>query len=297
MQYEIINQNKTAPGTKNKIITSMQRDYYARDGFLVLKDFIPAEVCNHLIKRMKELVNTFDMGEIQTIFSSKNPAHANQQYFLDSGDKIRFFFEEGAFNEAGKLAAPKDLSLNKVGHALHDLDPAFYCFSRLNKIAALCHDLEIADPQIVQSMYIFKQPHFGGEVTCHQDSTYLYVKEQPVTGLWIALEDATMQNGCLWAIPGGHKTPLKSRMIRDRNNRVCTQIYDDTPWPLEKMIPLEVPRGSLIVLNGLSPHMSKENVSDKSRHAYTLHVMSAKHEFAKENWLQRSDDKNFSSLL
>ena len=295
MHYEIVDQTKTLV-TKGKVITAMQRDYFTRDGFLIIKNFVSPEVCDFLKERMKTLLKEFDADDIKTIFSSKTQVHANHQYFLDSGDNIHFFFEEGAIDEHGNLTTTREMSLNKVGHALHELDPAFSCFSHLHKIAALCQDLDIADPRIVQSMYIFKQPHFGGEVTCHQDSTYIHVKEQPITGLWFALEDATMLNGCLWAIPGGHKTALKSRMVRDRNNHICTQVYDDTPWPLEKMIPLEVPRGSLIILNGQLPHMSKENVSDKSRHAYTLHVMSGKHTFSKDNWLQRGDDKPFVSM-
>ncbi len=178
----------------------------------------------------------FDPGKVKTIFSSKHAQHAKQQYFLDSGDKIHYFFEEGAFNQDGVLRAEKELCVNKIGHALHALDPVFYMFSHLDKITMLMQDLNIDNPAIIQSMYICKQPHFGGEVTCHQDGSYLYVHGKPITGFWFALEDATLQNGCLWAIPGGHRTPLKSRMIRDRQNHVFTQIYDDSPWELEKMI-------------------------------------------------------------
>jgi phytanoyl-CoA hydroxylase len=299
MHYEIVDHEKTTLNTFNSslVLSSMQKDYLARDGFLVIKNFINSSVCQQLVDQAGKLISAFNPVELKVSFASKSAAHFKHQYFLDSSDKIHFFFEEASFNKEGELRAEKYLCINKIGHALHDLDPVFYCFSRLNKIAALMQDLEIQDPRIVQSMYVCKQPHFGSEVNCHQDSTYLYVNEAPITGLWFALEDATIENGCLWVIPGAHKTPLKSRMLRDGNNHLCTQIYDDSAWPIEKMIPLEVPRGSLIILHGLLPHMSKENNSERSRHAYTLHIMSGRHAFAKDNWLRNTDGVEFSNLF
>jgi phytanoyl-CoA hydroxylase len=64
-------------------------------------------------------------------------------------------------------------------------------------------------------------------------------------------------------------------------------IFDDSRWPGEKLVPLEVEKGTLIVLDPLLPHLSRENRSPKSRHAYTLHVIDASVEYPKENWLQR----------
>ena len=271
------------------ILTPEQKEQFSRDGYLVLPHFISTDICQLLMRRAHELIAQFEPDDIKTIFSAKDQRHAKNQYFLDSGDKIHFFFEEGAVNEHGQLKSDKLLCINKIGHALHDVDPVFNCFSRMHRIAALVNDLDVQDPLLLQSMYICKQPYIGGEVTCHQDSTYLYVKDQPVLGLWFALEDATLENGCLWAIPGGHRGTLKSRSIRHSNDHVSAEVYDSSPWELEKMVPLEVPQGGLVVLHGLSPHMSKENVSPRSRHAYALHVISGQHDYAQDNWLQRAD--------
>ncbi len=80
-------------------------------------------------------------------------------------------------------------------------------------------ELGIERPLLLQGMYIFKQPRIGGEVTCHQDSTFLYTEPQNIIGLWFALEDATVENGCLWAIPGGHKLGLEINLEAKRERR------------------------------------------------------------------------------
>lgn len=278
-------------------LSATQKQLYQRDGFLVLENFIQDNICQLLIQRACKLIKDYDANGLRTIFSSQDQQHAKQHYFLDSGDKIRFFFEENAFDDKGQLKQEKLYSINKIGHALHDLDPVFNTFSRSHQLATLASDLEIIDPLLIQSMYICKQPFIGGEVVPHQDSTYLVVEKGPyVTGFWFALENATLQNGCLWAIPGGHKKQLKSRFKRDVQNRTTMEVYDDSPWPLAEMIPLEVPTGSLIILHGLLPHMSKENLSSHSRHAYALHVISSQSQFAADNWLQRNDSLPFKGF-
>jgi len=280
----------------NSVITNSQKNNFERDGFLILNNFISPEICNNLIQRAYFLIEQFNPNKIKTIFSTKDQDQhqSRNQYFLESGDKIHYFFEESSLDENGNLKFEKLKSINKFGHAIHDLDPVFNIFSRMHKIAILASDLGFKNPFITQSMYICKQPKIGAEVNCHQDATFLYVHNEPIIGFWFALEDATLENGCLWAIPGGHKEKLKSRFIREKNNTVRMEMYDDTPWALEKMVPLEVPQGSVIVLSGTSPHMSKENTSSKSRHAYTLHFMSQTAQYAEDNWLQRS---KFTTLL
>jgi phytanoyl-CoA hydroxylase len=265
-----------------------QVERYETDGFLVLEDFVEASACDELRRRASEMVEAFAPAGFFSIFTTREQARKSDQYFLESGDKIRFFFEEDAFLEDGTLRQKKERSINKIGHALHDLDETFNRFSRTAKLERLIFDLGIKRPRLIQSMYIFKQPRVGGEVTCHQDSTFLYTEPMSVTGLWFALEDATRENGCLWAIPGGHHLGLRSRFVRSAEGGTSFEIYDSSTWPLERLVPLEVKKGTLIILNGLLPHLSYANRSPKSRHAYTLHVIDGECRYPEENWLQRA---------
>lgn len=268
-------------------LTAEQIARYEHDGFLVLEDFVDIESCARLRARAAELVSEFDPKGLVSIFSTREQTRTSDDYFLGSGDKVRFFFEEHAFLPDGSLRQAKEQSINKIGHALHDLDPVFDQFSRTPEINQLVSDLGIRDALLLQSMYIFKQPQIGGEVTCHQDGAFLYTEPLNLIGMWFALEDATIENGCLWVIPGRHKFGLKSRFVRAVGGGTHFEVLDSTPWPEEKLQPLEVKQGTLIVLHPLLPHLSRENRSAKSRHAYTLHVIDAAAHYPGENWLQR----------
>lgn len=261
------------------------RRSYERDGFLILKDFVPTTTCDQLRARAEELVRNFDPAGVISIFTTHEQSRVADDYFLESGDKVRFFFEADAFLPDGTLRQSKEQSVNKIGHALHEIDPVFKAFSHSTSVHELVEDLNIEEPQLVQSMYIFKQPQIGGEVACHQDSTFLYNEPIDIAGLWFALEDATVKNGCLWAIPGAHRSGLRSRWVRSPEGGMRFDVLDATPFPEEDLIPLEVTKGSLIVLHGLLPHKSLANRSEKSRHAFTLHFIGGRSRYAPENWL------------
>jgi phytanoyl-CoA hydroxylase len=269
-------------------LTTEQLDKFERDGFLVLEEFVTRQMCAALRERASELVAEFDPQGVVSIFSTNEQTRTSDDYFLESGDRVRFFFEEHAFQADGRLRQSKERSINKIGHALHDLDPLFNKFSRTPEIAALVADLQFKRPLLIQSMYIFKQPDIGGEVTCHQDSTFLYTEPPSVVGLWFALEEATRENGCLWALPGHHKLGLKSRFKRAPSGGTCFEVFDNNPWPLDELVPLEVPEGALILLDGQLPHLSRMNTSPRSRQAYTLHVIEGESHYSLDNWLQRS---------
>jgi phytanoyl-CoA hydroxylase len=265
-----------------------RRDY-ERDGFLVLEGFVDGAACDALIERAAELVER-GRPETVSIFSTHEQTRTSDDYFLGSGDKIRCFFEEDAISPDGSFRRPVAQSINKIGHALHDLDPVFSRFSRAPRFAELVATLGIAEPLLLQSMYIFKQPFVGGEVTVHQDHCFLWTDPPSATGLWFALEDATVNNGCMWARPGGHHEPPRKRFRRATSGGTVFDVLDDRELSMDGLVPLEAPRGTCIVLHGLLPHYSGANRSAKSRQAYTVHVIDGRAGYRCDNWLQRGPE-------
>lgn len=305
-------------------VTNEMRRHYQEDGIIALEGMLEASACDQLKERMLKLVADAHTSQGSTdgtngtvgadgsdsasgitegsltVFSTLTTAHANEDYFLSSGHEIRFFYEEDALSRGADWmrTQPVERLLNKVGHAMHDCDPVFDAFSRQERFRTLTRGLGVADPLLLQSMYIFKQPHIGGEVVCHQDATFLWTEPQSVIGLWVALEDATTDNGCLWGIPGGHRAPDGTPLLAPKkhfrrkdiaNPAAGTEMLtlDDTPFDEEKAVPLEVKKGSVLAFNGLFPHMSRANTSPSSRHAYTLHIIDGKANYPKDNWLVR----------
>ncbi|KAF8681940.1 hypothetical protein HU200_045393 [Digitaria exilis] len=214
-------------------LTADQLSFFETNGYLVMDSFSSAEEVREMRDRMAELVAGFD-GANTSVFSTK--------------DHVRLDGDKKAYGDDGCLKQAKELSINKVGHALHELDPVFKKFSFSESVSRLFSSLGYKRPAVIQSMYIFKQPGIGGEVVPHQDNTFLCTEPRTCTGLWLALEDATISNGCLWAIPGSHKKGLVRRMIRDENGT-----HFDRPSPSydqKEFVPLEVKSGALVVIHG-----------------------------------------------
>jgi len=268
-------------------VSALKNDFEA-NGFLVMKGFCNAEECRQLIDRAAALSRSFDYKGHASVFQTNDQARTSDSYFLASGDNISFFFEKDAFDERGNLRQPVENSFNKIGHAMHDLDPVFSNFSHSHALKKLASELGLNDYVLIQSMYIFKHAKIGGLVDVHQDASFLYTTPHSCIGFWFALEDATVENGCLWAKAGGHRTPLRERFRRNSNGGTYMEKLDDTPIITNDMQALEVKQGDCIVLHGLLPHYSLPNTSGRSRQAYALHAINGKAIYANDNWLQRT---------
>lgn len=172
---------------------------YREQGFLVLPDFRSAGAIAELRQRADALIDAFDPAGVRPVFTTREQQRQVDDYFLGSAQTIRCFFEEEAFDTQGQLRQPKARSINKIGHAMHDLDPVFDRFSRGAELSTLAGALGLERPLLWQSMVICKQPGIGGEVRWHQDASFFETTPISVTTFWFALEDAHRGNvvcGC-----------------------------------------------------------------------------------------------------
>jgi AraC-like DNA-binding protein len=182
----------------------------------VLPDFAKPSACVALKAQAEKILHNFDPDTNRSVFTTNEQSRHADQQFIDSATGIICFFEEEAFDDAGALKQSKELSINKIGHAMHDLDPVFESFTYTPELAAVASDIGMPDALALQTMYICKQPRIGGEVSCHQDATFLYSDPITVTGFWFAIEDATLEKFC------GQNGIESTEILQDH----CVKHYD-----------------------------------------------------------------------
>lgn len=273
------------------------------DGFAVIENLFTEKECEEMIQEMKKLSQENSDDSKRIIFSTKNSENQQNKetYFLNSADNISYFYEEGAVDPDGKLTVESNyLALNKVAHALHKLNPIFRKYTFDKRIKEICSKLKMVDPTICQSMFIFKNPKIGGEVIPHQDASYLLTTPQSLIGIWIALEDATLENGCLWFEKGSHKGGIHRRYIKNPNvnsEELFIYVGKEVKYDLSKFEAAPVKRGSCVVIHGQVSHFSKPNKSNKSRNIYTFHLYDRdKTEYSTDNWNYPKGPNQHTSL-
>ena len=149
-------------------------------------------------------------------------------------------------------------------------------------------------------MYIFKSAKVGGEVTPHQDSSFVQTTPRPTCiGTWVSLQDANETNGCMYFVPGSHKEPLERFFNLNEDGNGCSfNVGKEFKYDISKAVPVPVTAGSLVLIHGGVIHFSGHNYSDANRNAYSLHVVEGGDgvEYPKTNWLRPTPELPFRSF-
>lgn len=274
---------------------------YQKEGVIHLQHFLNKENISQILFELQQaqISAEYDLAKNwnnqKLIFYSKNPNlienskldYVTHPYFLSSADKTHIFYED--LNGLARI--------NRIGHGLHFskcnpiLQSIIYGNDGLNLLLKMA---EMKRPICQLSVYIPKFPHgIGSEVRPHQESTFAHTEPQTATVLWIALEDAAIENACMWGIQGSHRWPLNfvSRVNHLTKTRVFEKMNDlDIPPfdPENKIfIPLEIKAGDALFFHGNFFHCSPVNNSTQSRKALSFQFLDTMDcTYSETNWIQ-----------
>ena len=231
--------------------SNSNRDFFERHGYLVIPDLFPAETMDILLARVAAIER-----------------------------------REVAFpDQKNLLWEPSDNSVLRNVFGLLHLDPFFRGAALDSCLVDVVTELLGTNLDIYGDGLFAKPAHEGSVVPPHQDMPYWSFRPYKMLTAWIALEDATTENGCLQVIPGSHKLgllehkpsniPGNSKMIADES--ICD-------WQTE--VPIELVKGSVGFHHCLTVHRSDPNRSNRSRRAYTVVFMTGEAE-----WIGKRDHK------
>lgn len=156
----------------------------------------------------------------------------------------------------------------------HQRHPIFHMLINDSRLLDLVECLLGPDLRLIHYQGLYKPPRTGGVVGWHQDNYYFNVAAERTVSVWLALDDATVDNGCMWYLPGQHHERLEHEQLWDKSAKkgfyYAIPDLDDAG-----AVPAEVPCGGLAIHHCLIPHRSLKNHTDDPRRGLAMHFMDA----------------------
>lgn len=233
---------------KNQL-TAEQIAFYRENGFLVIENFLDADEREHWSKTTQEAVDqrlaAFHEGQRQSKTSTilTNQGNAEDYYAQVFTQCIKL-----ADTHAGMRELMFDSRLGEMAGTLAGVDGI-----------RIWHD-----------QALFKPP-FGNPTAWHLDDPYWSFSSRDALSIWIALDDATLGNGCMWYIPGSHKTATYQNVGIGQNLADLFKVYPQ--WREIEPVACPCPAGSAVFHNGLTAHGAGANMTNRPRRAMTCAYM------------------------
>ncbi|KAL8712553.1 MAG: hypothetical protein Q9225_006914 [Loekoesia sp. 1 TL-2023] len=290
-------------------LTSEQRADWDANGYLVLPESLDKGTTTALIQDVRKLAASF--------FDELDPSRISHEVSTDTAPLRPNGRLIAALADVNPEANPQPLQrIRRIGTGVHRHLPLFrsITFSRRNR--QIARSLGFSKPHITQSLIVPKASASGAKVIPHQDGCSNFTDPPSSVTFWYALEDATIQNGCLMVVPGSHKTtPISRRCVVSSNGypefqSIQTPLFAPNPGSNGPSAPtqaanhgmnskkLEVKAGTLILMHGNLVHASEKNDSANSRIAYNFGLVEGSLPWKADNYLQPYDgETEFESLM
>ena len=211
------------------VMTDAQLAQYQTQGFVVLDSvFTPAE-----------------MAEVATLIETHHQAH--EERLQESGTE--------GISRAGEISFTSFLA---------EQDPELLKFVRRPEFVAISTKVLGPDVDLYWNQSVYKEGNGDAEFPWHQDDGYTPVDPSPYLTLWLAVNDATLENGCLSVLPHSHERGLVPH-TQTAIGLACHSLTDP-----DQGVPVPIPAGTMIAMQSLLFHKSGVNRSQVMRKAYVI---------------------------
>ena len=225
------------------ILSEEQASAFDNDGYFILKGFLTADEVESIRREITAIVDRYP--DVPEELVQIEPAARRGSVKPDSVELgVRKLFRMTLHNELFRSLAHHP---RMVGIAVELLGP---------------------DVTLYQSMLLMKPPRFGGQKVWHQDNAYFRLEPNDVFGFWIALDDATIENGCMHVIPGSHRGGIgKHGGVSDDYGLTTAPTADDA-------VACAMDTGDALVFHGETYHYTPPNRTEQRRRALQYHYAS-----------------------
>ncbi|WP_157682049.1 phytanoyl-CoA dioxygenase family protein [Mucilaginibacter mallensis] len=178
--------------------------------------------------------------------------------------------------DPGDLTNDEILKKYVAIHFPHKISEVIKAYLNHERVIDVLTKIVSPNVKCMQSMLFVKAPGKAGQAW-HQDEYYIPTRDKSLIGVWIAIDNATIDNGCLWLIPGSNKLGYIMKRVPNSNDEYAdVDTVDVSGFAKENIIPVEVKKGSVVFFNGYTLHSSLKNkTTDSFRTALVNHYMSA----------------------
>jgi phytanoyl-CoA hydroxylase len=212
-----------------RTVTTEQARQYDERGFFVLE-------------------GALGVGEVDALVEAIDPLEARQEEALREMEGGRFFIAR-----ADEITFTTHLVVRSA---------LLSRFTSSELLTDLCADLVGPDVRLYWDQAVYKKPGTESPFPWHQDNGYAFVEPQQYLTCWVALTDATEENGCPWVVPGLHRRGTVAHEYSDIGF-VCLR-------DPERAVPVPAPAGSVVVFSSLTPHSTGPNRTEDVRKAYIV---------------------------
>ncbi|MBV9865660.1 MAG: phytanoyl-CoA dioxygenase family protein [Abitibacteriaceae bacterium] len=241
-------------------LSQEQIQQYWRDGYLSFPDVLTTDEIEQAKTALSELVQRV---------ANSTEVDKRGSFWIMPGTEFGVQFEPG-YSPQDASDGDVELKVRKLMWYCDQHPHLSYLSAHHPRICGVIESLLGAGPLMFQDMALIKPPFIGSEKPWHQDDAYFSVVPlDAVCGVWIALDEATVENGCMHVLPGGHKVGPRKHF----HGRDC-EIVEDRLNPA-LAVPVELPPGGAMFFHGLLPHQTPPNSSSARRRALQFHYRAA----------------------